>query len=74
MRHLTETDSAKAELPIHRMGTSTTLAPRIRPNTKLRSALRLRDQCLLGHELCPFPLERKTKLAEQSSTLRIILC
>src|SRR5690349_13616454 len=53
VRHLTEADTAQAELAVHRVRTAAALAPGVGPDAELRLALGLRDEGLLRHWLTP---------------------
>src|SRR5690606_3394875 len=49
VRHLAQAHPAQAELAVHRVRPAALLAPGVGPHGELRLALRLGDQCLLGH-------------------------
>lgn len=73
VRHLAQTNSAQAELAVHRVRTTALIAPGVAAHLELRLATLLVDQGGLCHLLLVL-LEREAKLLEQGPTRIVGRC
>src|ERR1700683_1008703 len=65
MDHHSQTDSAQAELAVHRLGPATPAASCVTAHLELGSALLLLDQSLLRHVLLVLLSERKAERGQK---------